>query len=98
LRAAPEAAVWCAAVAPERLADAARDLRVAFAADEGVDDVLPDPRLGRLRGGGEAGGCVAGGGLHRAEVDRCRGRCEAGRGAEPLEEGRGCGEAVRVAL
>src|SRR5690606_952337 len=69
----PEAAVGRAAVTPERLADAARDLRVALAADERLDDVLPDARLRRLRGGGEARGGVTRGGLHGAPVDDGRG-------------------------
>src|SRR5690606_34619370 len=38
--AAPEAAVWRAAVAPEGLADAPGHLGVALAPDERVDDVL----------------------------------------------------------
>src|SRR5690606_8644640 len=94
----PEAAVGRAAVAAEGLADAAGDLGVAFAADEGVDDVLPDLSLRRLARGRQAGGCVTGGGLYGAEVDDGRGRGKAGCGAEALEEGRRGGEAVLVPL
>src|SRR5690606_32103740 len=46
LRPRPETTIGRAAVAPEHLADAPGDFRVAFAADERLDDVLPDLRLG----------------------------------------------------